>query len=220
VVEALTTRVLQGSAPLIESGVSRSGSISRRNLPPVAGDESALQRVFQNLVGNAIKYGAGGDGSASTRGGAETRVSITVSDRGIGNCAWRSGTHHSSPSIAPPMSVAAQVQGAGLGISSCSEIVRAHGGRVVVKIAKAAGSQFNRPSPMGREQTADQAKNEQCRHQCRGPRRPVVRRVLLVEDEPGLVLTLTDRLAVRDTRSRPLPTARLVSTGRRPAPSI
>ena len=30
------------------------------DLPPVAGDEPALQRVFQNLVGNAIKYGAGG----------------------------------------------------------------------------------------------------------------------------------------------------------------
>ena len=28
-------------------------------LPAVAGDEAALRRVFQNLVGNAIKYGAG-----------------------------------------------------------------------------------------------------------------------------------------------------------------
>ena len=28
------------------------------NLPPVAGDEAALRRVFQNLIGNAIKYGA------------------------------------------------------------------------------------------------------------------------------------------------------------------
>ena len=30
------------------------------DLPPVAGDEAALRRVFQNLVGNAIKYGAEG----------------------------------------------------------------------------------------------------------------------------------------------------------------
>jgi signal transduction histidine kinase len=29
------------------------------NLPAVAGDEAALRRAFQNLVGNAIKYGAG-----------------------------------------------------------------------------------------------------------------------------------------------------------------
>ena len=38
------------------------------NLPAVAGDEAALRRVFQNLVGNALKYGAArAGGSACAR---------------------------------------------------------------------------------------------------------------------------------------------------------
>ena len=156
-VEALTTRVLQGSAPLIESAGLEVRVDIPPDLPPVAGDESALQRVFQNLVGNAIKYGAGGGwiGIDARRCGDE--VSITVSDRGIG-IAPGDQERIFEPFYRAADVVAAQVQGAGLGLSLVQRIVRAHGGRVVVKSAKAAGSQFTVHLPMGREQTADQAK--------------------------------------------------------------
>ena len=112
---------------------------------------------FQNLVGNAIKYGAGGGwiGIDARRCGDE--VSITVSDRGIG-IAPGDQERIFEPFYRAADVVAAQVQGAGLGLSLVQRIVRAHGGRVVVKSAKAAGSQFTVHLPMGREQTADQAK--------------------------------------------------------------
>jgi len=156
-VETLTTRVLQRSAPLIESAGLEVRVDIPPDLPPVAGDESALQRVFQNLVGNAIKYGAGGGwiGIDARRCGDE--VSITVSDRGIG-IAPGDQERIFEPFYRAADVVAAQVQGAGLGLSLVQRIVRAHGGRVVVKSAKAAGSQFTVHLPMGREQTADQAK--------------------------------------------------------------
>ncbi len=54
-------------------------------LPAVAGDEPALRRVFQNLVGNAIKYGASARWVGVTaRPAAGSGVEITVADRGIG----------------------------------------------------------------------------------------------------------------------------------------
>ena len=155
--DALMERVLQGTAPLVDSAGLEVQVDLPPDLPPVAGDEPALQRVFQNLVGNAIKYGAGGGwiGIDARQSGDE--VSITVSDRGIG-IAPGDQERIFEPFYRAADVVAAQVQGAGLGLSLVQRIVRAHGGRVVVKSAKAAGSQFTVHLPVGREQTADQAK--------------------------------------------------------------
>ena len=50
------------------------------------------------------------------------------------------------------------MQGAGLGLSLVQRVVQAHGGRIAVKSAKAAGSQFTVHLPAGRERAADQTK--------------------------------------------------------------
>jgi signal transduction histidine kinase len=156
-IDALMERVLQDCAPLIErAGLEVQVDIPP-DLPPGAGDEPALRRVFQNLVGNAVKYGAGGGwiGIDARRFGDE--VSITISDRGIG-IAPGDQERIFEPFYRAADVVDAQVQGAGLGLSLVQRIVRAHGGRAVVKSAKAAGSQFTIHLPAGREQTVDQAK--------------------------------------------------------------
>jgi signal transduction histidine kinase len=156
-VDALIEGVLRGSATLIENAGLELQVDIPPDLPPVAGDEPALQRVFQNLVGNAIKYGAGGGwiGVDARRSGAE--VSITVSDRGIG-ISPGDQERIFEPFYRAAEVVAAQVQGAGLGLSLVQRIVQAHGGRIVVKSAKAAGSQFTVYLPVGREQIVDQTK--------------------------------------------------------------
>jgi signal transduction histidine kinase len=156
-VDALIERVLHDSATLIENaGIEVKVEIPP-DLPPVAGDEPALRRVFQNLIGNAIKYGAGGGwiGVDARRSGDE--VSIRVSDRGIG-IAPGDQERIFEPFYRAAEVVAAQVQGAGLGLSLVQRIVRAHRGRVAVTSTKAAGSQFSVHLPVGGEQTADQAK--------------------------------------------------------------
>ena len=57
-------------------------------LPPVLADEDAIRRALQNLVSNALKYGAAGrwigiDARRVSHKGAD-EVQITVSDRGPG----------------------------------------------------------------------------------------------------------------------------------------
>jgi signal transduction histidine kinase len=111
------------------------------NLPLVAGDEAALRRVFQNLVGNAMKYGADarwiGVRAAFTAG----RLEVSVTDRGIGIAAADQAKIF-DPFYRAPDVVAAQIQGAGLGLSLVKRIVEAHGGEVSLKSAPGQGSTF------------------------------------------------------------------------------
>jgi signal transduction histidine kinase len=110
-------------------------------LPPVLGDEAALRRVFQNLVANAIKYGERGGwiGIRATQAGQE--VLVTIADRGIG-IAPAEHARIFEPFYRAPDVIAAQIQGAGLGLSLVKRIVEAHGGRVLVESAPGSGSEF------------------------------------------------------------------------------
>jgi two-component system sensor histidine kinase SenX3 len=107
----------------------------------VAGDAASLRRVFHNLVGNAIKYGADGGwiGIAARRAGDEVAVSVT--DRGMG-IAPADQARIFEPFYRTADVVAAQIHGAGLGLSLVQRIVQAHRGRITVMSAKNGGSEF------------------------------------------------------------------------------
>jgi signal transduction histidine kinase len=111
------------------------------DLPAVLGDEPALRRAFQNLLANAIKYGVKGRwiGVRGRRRGAE--VEITIADRGIGIPA-ADATRVFEPFYRSSEVVAAQIQGAGLGLSLVRRIVEAHAGRVSVQSTHGSGSEF------------------------------------------------------------------------------
>lgn len=111
------------------------------DLPAVLGDEPALRRAFQNLIDNAIKYGAAGGSIRVSARQTASLVSITVADRGIGIDAADQARIF-EPFYRAADVVAAQVQGAGLGLSLVQRIVVAHGGRVTVKSAPREGSAF------------------------------------------------------------------------------
>ena len=100
-----------------------------------------LRRVFPKLSGTAVMYGA-----AAGWGGVRARLSggsleVSISDRGIGIAA-ADQPRIFDPFYRAPVVVAAQIQGAGLGLSLVKRIVEAHGGSVGLESAPGAGSTF------------------------------------------------------------------------------
>ena len=126
--------------------------------------------MFQNLIGNAIKYGAARRLDSDLRAAGTGRdVAVTVADRGIGIDAA------DQPRIFEPFYrardvVAAQIQGAGLGLSLVQRIVEAHGGRVTVQERAGQGATFTvtlpaatrRSRPSARQRRASRARRRGC----------------------------------------------------------
>ena len=145
-VAGLIGTVRKNSLPLFqESGFSVDFQI-QDPLPPVWGDQQALCRCLQNLIGNAVKYsgksrwvGVCADLHESGRGAQEVR--ITVSDQGVGISAEEL-QHIFDPFYRSPRVLAAQIHGTGLGLSVAKHIAEAMGGSVSVTSEVDVGSVF------------------------------------------------------------------------------
>ncbi len=120
-------------------------------LPPCRADRERIQQVFNNLLGNAVKYSQTGgkirieaDFLEGRRAGDRTDfVHLSVQDFGPGIPAedlpviferYRMGS--GSPAGGRP-------NGTGLGLSICREIVSAHGGDIWVESTPGRGSTFH-----------------------------------------------------------------------------
>jgi len=148
--------VVASSRSLIEGARLQVEYALPEQLPPVLGDEAALRRVFQNLIANAIKYGERGGwiGIRARQVGRE--VHVTIADRGIG-IAPAEQPRIFEPFYRAPDVVAAQIQGAGLGLSLVKRIVEAHGGRVSVQSVPGSGSEFTVVLPAASEEPVGRA---------------------------------------------------------------
>ena len=145
--------VVGASATLIDEAGLRVDYDMPESLPPVLGDEPALRRVFQNLVGNAIKYGASGGwiGLRAYSNGRE--VLVSVADHGMGIESSEQDKIF-EPFYRAPGAMAAQISGAGLGLSLVQRTVHAHGGRITLRSAPGAGSEFIVHLPAASEEGA------------------------------------------------------------------
>lgn len=111
------------------------------DLPVVAGDCLQLSQVFQNLIGNAIKYrspGVPANINVSANLEAEGDWVIAVRDNGIGISEKYLDT------VFRPFKRlhGREIPGNGIGLALCRRIIERHGGHIWVQSREGEGSSF------------------------------------------------------------------------------
>jgi PAS domain S-box-containing protein len=119
---------------------SPGAAVTHDVLPTLPGDELQLAQLFQNLIGNALKF----------RGSASPVVHISVVDR---NTEWEIGVRDNGIGIEPQyfekvfmvfqrLHAMGEYPGTGIGLAICKKVVERHGGRIWVESQPGAGSSF------------------------------------------------------------------------------
>lgn len=121
----LLEKVIDDYRPIIEEA----GGAVRADLPPatVRGDEEMLWHVFSNLINNAVKFRRRGSPGEVRLAIVENdrEVLVEISDDGIGLTPLEKGRVFEKFYQA-----AASIEGCGLGLAICKDIVESHGGRI------------------------------------------------------------------------------------------
>jgi PAS domain S-box-containing protein len=140
--------VLSKATANLEVAIEESHAVvTHDQLPTVLGDESQLIQLFQNLLGNAIKF-RGDDAPMIHVGVEETKDGwvFSVRDNGIGidmKYAERIFT------VFQRLHAREEYPGTGIGLAVVKKIVERHGGRIWVESEPAKGSTFYFTLPKG-----------------------------------------------------------------------
>ncbi len=121
-----------------------SARVTSDPLPVITGDASQLTQVFQNLIGNGIKYRKASEppvihvGVAPAKPGNTTQ--LYVRDNGIGI-----NPAHFDKLFIPfhRLHALGKYPGTGIGLATCKKIVERHGGRIWVESEQEKGSTFH-----------------------------------------------------------------------------
>jgi chemotaxis family two-component system sensor kinase Cph1 len=114
--------------------------IAHARLPIVLGNESELLQIFQNLLGNAIKFH--GPEPPVVNVSAERRDSewvLAVEDNGIGIEPRYAGQIFE---LFTRLNTVADYPGSGIGLATCKKAVEHHGGRIFLKPQSSNGATF------------------------------------------------------------------------------
>jgi signal transduction histidine kinase len=113
---------------------------------PVRCDLGRFQQVASNLLGNALAHGLVG---------SPVKITASVDEEDLVLRVWNAGEPIPAESLGKIFepfwrhSVSANRNGLGLGLHICSQIVRAHQGRISVTSTRKHGTQFTARLPLG-----------------------------------------------------------------------
>jgi PAS domain S-box-containing protein len=134
--------------PMIEE---TEATVTHDTMPTVIGDSSQLNRVFHELVLNAIKF----------RNDQPPRIHVGAEEV---DGEWRFSVQDNGPGIEPQyverifklfqrLNAGDKYEGTGIGLALCRKIVERHGGRIWVESKPGQGSTFRFTIPARREGT-------------------------------------------------------------------
>lgn len=137
------------------------GRIEKNALPTIDADPMQMQQLFQNLIGNALKFHRDGtppivrialENSSAVKGpemnGEEPMIVISVSDNGIGF-----DEKYLSRIFTPFQRLhgRGKYEGTGIGLAVCRKIVERHGGTLTASSKEGEGSCFYCSLPINQE---------------------------------------------------------------------
>ncbi|MEM7354245.1 MAG: two-component regulator propeller domain-containing protein, partial [Acidobacteriota bacterium] len=137
---SLAEVVLDMSGPLKGSKALQLVNNIPAELPAALADESRLQQVLYNLIGNAIKFSEMGTIEVSAAP-ADGELVVRVADQGIGISADKQDSIFEAFEQADA-SVQREYGGTGLGLAVTRQLVELHGGRLWLESVVGEGSTF------------------------------------------------------------------------------
>jgi signal transduction histidine kinase len=127
----------------------RNGRVEAADLPVVFGDRGQLAQLFQNLIGNGLKFQKPGEGPLvkvsseavilSDGSGAGAAWRVTVEDNGIG---FDEKYRERIFQIFQRLHGRSEYEGTGIGLAICRKIVERHGGVIAAHSSPGAGAKF------------------------------------------------------------------------------
>jgi PAS domain S-box-containing protein len=141
-VDTSSEEALQQSLTNLRGAIEESGAqVTHDPLPGVLADRSQLIQLFQNLVGNAIKYQRSGIPtvhiSASRNGGKKWIFSVQDNGMGIDSQYFAKIFN-----MFQRLHKREEFDGTGIGLAICKKIVERHGGSISVDSQLGQGSTF------------------------------------------------------------------------------
>ena len=141
VLQVETLAAVQLALRDLEPAIDATGAkIYIDSLPTVYGDPEQILRLFENLIGNAIKYRGNNTPeiriSASSREGAWV---FSIQDNGIG---IDSRYHRRIFDLFQRLHGTSEYEGSGVGLAACKKIVQRHNGQIWVDSQPGRGSTF------------------------------------------------------------------------------
>ena len=126
------------------------GEVQVGELPSIAADPAQMRQLFQNLIGNALKFHKPGEKpivQVRSVSNTDSGCQIIVEDNGIGF-----DEQYLERIFAPFQRLhgkSSHYEGTGMGLAICKKIVERHGGSITAKSTPGVGASFIIQLPMG-----------------------------------------------------------------------